>query len=97
MTIQRSQTVTLQVSDDIPSLTVSGPTTVVEGASTVGGLWSQTIGADQPGAVTKVVVGGVEYNLGTAINTGNGTLTVNTDGTWVFAASNNLNNDLNPR
>lgn len=88
-------TVNVSVSDDVPTLAVSGPTTVVEGAS-VNGTWSQTIGADQPGATTVVVFGGNTYALGTPINTSNGTLTVLANGTWSFVANNNLDNDLNP-
>ncbi|WP_218017126.1 hypothetical protein, partial [Sphingobium herbicidovorans] len=49
-----SVAVTLSVSDDIPSLSVDGQTSVVEGA-TASGTWSQTIGADQPGATTVVL------------------------------------------
>ncbi|MBK9002451.1 MAG: tandem-95 repeat protein [Sphingomonadales bacterium] len=88
-------TVNVTVSDDVPTLSVSGATTVVEGASATG-TWSQTIGADQPGASTVVDFGGTSYALGTAINTGNGTLTVLANGNWSFVANNNLDNDLNP-
>jgi VCBS repeat-containing protein len=96
-----SQTVTLQVSDDVPTLAVSGPTTIVEGTSTIGGTWTQTIGADQPGAVTKVIVGGTEYDLDASITvtsgaTTLGTLTVSAGGTWVFSANSGLDNSLNP-
>src|SRR3546814_15892876 len=53
-------TVNLTVSDDVPTLTVDGQTSVVEGA-TATGTWSQVIGADQPGASTVVVVGANSY------------------------------------
>ncbi len=86
---------TITFDDDAPTLSVSGATTVVEGASATG-TWSQTIGADQPGASTVVDFGGTSYALGTAINTGNGTLTVLANGNWSFVANNNLDNDLNP-
>jgi VCBS repeat-containing protein len=89
-------TLTITFDDDAPTLSVSGPTTVVEGNSTVGGTWSQAIGADLEGAVTVVNFGGTNYTIGTPINTGNGTLTVNANGTWVFTALNNLDNDPNP-
>ena len=86
-------TVNVAVSDDIPSLDIAGPTTVVEGAS-INGSWSQTIGADQPGHVTDVVVNGSTYALGAAIDTGKGMLTVNGDFTWTFVAAHNLNNSV---
>ncbi|WP_081570420.1 beta strand repeat-containing protein [Sphingobium herbicidovorans] len=90
-----SVAVTLSVSDDIPSLSVDGQTSVVEGA-TASGTWSQTIGADQPGATTVVLMGANSYAIGAPIDTGLGTLTVNVNGTWSFVSNNNLNNALNP-
>ena len=44
-----SGTVSVSVSDDVPTINVLGDTSVVEGA-TANGTWSQSIGADQPGA-----------------------------------------------
>jgi len=83
---------TLNFLDDGPALSVSNtPTSVVEGQS-INGNWSQTAGADSAGAVTKVVVGGTDYDLNTNIPTGLGTLRVNSNGTWTFTASNNVNN-----
>jgi VCBS repeat-containing protein len=81
------------VSDDVPLVTVDGPTTVVEGQS-ANGTWSQTIGADQPGNTTKVFVTGdaTAYAVGAPITVGTlGTLTVNANNTWVFTANNNIN------
>ena len=80
------------VQDDAPLLSVFGPETVAEGG-TVTGSWSQTIGADQPGAI-QVVVNGSTYDLDSPINTGKGTLTVNSDFTWTFVAAHNLNNSV---
>ena len=85
-------TVSVSVSDDVPTLSVSGDTTVVEG-STATGTWTQSVGADSPGT-TVAVFNGTEYALGTAINTGKGTLTVNSNGTWSFVSNNNLNNSV---
>ena len=86
-------TVNVAVSDDVPTLDVTGPTSVVEGAS-VNGTWSQVVGADQPGNVTQVVFNGTTYALGTPIDTGKGTLTVNANGTWTFAAVGNLDQNV---
>ncbi|WP_240334263.1 DUF5801 repeats-in-toxin domain-containing protein, partial [Sphingobium estronivorans] len=88
-------TVNLSVSDDVPSLTLDGPTSVVEGM-TATGSWSEVIGADQPGASTEVLFGGNSYAVGAAIDTGLGILTVKADNSWTFVANNNLNNSLNP-
>ena len=89
-----SQSVTLQVSDDLPTVTISGPTTVVEGASTAGGTWARSFNADQPGGSIKVIVDGTEYDLGTTITTAKGSLVVNANGTWTFTAANNLDQDV---
>ncbi|WP_197707326.1 VCBS domain-containing protein [Sphingobium sp. LB126] len=88
-------TVNLSVSDDVPSLTLDGAVTVVEG-QTATGTWSEVIGADQPGATTQVLFGGNSYAIGAAIDTGLGTLTVKADHSWTFVANGNLNNNLNP-
>jgi len=78
--------------DDVPSVDVAGATTVVEGA-TANGTWTEVIGADTPGT-TVVVFNGTEYALGSAIDTGKGTLTVNANGTWSFQANNNIDNTI---
>ena len=88
-----SDTLVVRIVDDAPILTVEGDTSVVEGA-TATGTWSQTVGADQPGDVTQVIFNGTPYALGTAINTGKGTLTVNADGSWTFVAAKNLDNGV---
>ncbi|WP_338424246.1 beta strand repeat-containing protein [Sphingopyxis kveilinensis] len=87
--------------DDLPALTVSDiPTSVVEGA-TVGGSWTLDAGAD---GVASVLV---EFGSGSAtlaltpgssvsIAQPTGTLTVNSDGSFSFAAVNNQNNAANP-
>ncbi len=78
--------------DDIPAvdITDSDPTTVVEG-NTINGTWTSTAGADQP-ATYKVIVGGVQYDIDTAITVEVGgqtlgTLTVAGDGTWQFVSN----------
>ena len=85
-------TVGVSVSDDVPTLSVLGDTAVVEG-QTANGTWTESVGADSPGT-TVVVFNGTEYALGSAINTGKGTLTVNANGTWSFASNNNLDNSV---
>ena len=90
-----SAQVNVSVSDDVPTLSVSGDTSVTEG-QTATGTWSEGVGADQPGT-TVVVFNGTEHALGSAINTGVGTLTVLANGTWSFVSNNNLDNDLNPQ
>jgi len=85
-------TVSLSVSDDVPTIAVIGDTSVVEG-QTATGTWSESVGADSPGT-TVAVFNGTEYALGTAINTGKGTLTVNANGTWSFTANSNLDNSV---
>jgi VCBS repeat-containing protein len=78
--------------DDAPSLQVTGgDTSVSEGQSITNGTWTSASGADAP-ATTKVVIGVTEYSLNTGIDTGKGTLTVNSNGTWTFAAAPNQSN-----
>jgi large repetitive protein len=93
--VSPSASIDVTVQDDAPIAAVDGDTTVIEGA-TATGTWSQTIGADQPGASTVVVVGANSYAIGTPINTGLGTLTVNSNGTWALVSNNNLNNASDP-
>ncbi|WP_260483269.1 VCBS domain-containing protein [Sphingomicrobium flavum] len=85
-------TVSLFVSDDVPTADVTGDVTVIEG-QTASGSWNVSMGADQPGSVV-VIFGGAEYAIDEAIATGNGTLTVNADGTWDFVADDNLDNNV---
>ncbi|WKE65129.1 retention module-containing protein [Gallaecimonas kandeliae] len=79
----------IQIVDDAPSIQVSGPSDVAEQQS-ITGAWSLEAGAD--GAQVQVIFNGHAYALGTAIDTGYGTLTVNADGTWSFQAANSLDN-----
>ncbi|PSJ36150.1 hypothetical protein C7I36_16965, partial [Zobellella taiwanensis] len=81
---EASGSVSLSVSDDVPSVSVAGPATVVEGER-ITGSWSLVAGAD--GASTQVLFDGQAYDLDDAIDTGKGTLTVKGDGTWVFVAA----------
>ncbi|WP_181256439.1 hypothetical protein, partial [Zobellella taiwanensis] len=75
---EASGSVSLSVSDDVPSVSVAGPATVVEGER-INGSWSLVAGAD--GASTQVLFDGQAYDLDEAIDTGKGTLTVKGDGT----------------
>jgi hypothetical protein len=88
---QSQANVAVKVIDAVPTVTVAGATTIVEGSTTPAtGTWHETIPADITGATTTVIVGGYEYNLGTdiAVTDGHnhdlGTLNVKTDGTWSF-------------
>jgi len=82
----------LNFEDDAPSLDITGgDTSVIEGQSITNGTWTSASGADAP-ATTKVVIGVTEYNIDSAIDTGKGTLTVNSNGTWTFAAAPNQSN-----
>lgn len=87
--------------DDLPTLNVSdAPTSVVEGA-TANGTWTLDAGAD---GVTSI---NVSFGSGSAtlslapgssvsITQPTGTLTVNANGTFSFAAAGNQNNAANP-
>jgi len=85
--------VQISVTDDVPTVTAAAAAASVVEGQTLAGTWSQVLGADAAGSVTKVVVGGTEYDLGTAITVaGLGTLTVAANGSWSFAALSNLDN-----
>ncbi|WP_447932829.1 beta strand repeat-containing protein [Sphingopyxis fribergensis] len=87
--------------DDLPTLNISDtPTTVVEGA-TANGTWTLDRGADGVSSVT-VTFGSGSATLSLApgssvsITQPTGTLTVNANGTFSFAAAGNQNNAANP-
>lgn len=90
-TLDIAQALTFE--DDGPSIDITaGATTVVEGQSINNGAWASDAGED--GGVVKVRFNGTDYNLDEAINTGKGTLTVNSNGTWTFTAANDLDQDV---
>ncbi len=76
------------IEDDKPVVDVIGGTSVA-GGETLSGTWTHDYNADGAGSL-KVIFNGTEYNVGDAIDTGNGTLTVKADGTWTFKAGTNL-------
>ncbi|WP_341503022.1 retention module-containing protein [Gallaecimonas sp. GXIMD4217] len=76
----------IEIVDDLPGVTLSGPTMAIEGGATVAGTWSLNEGAD--GAGTLVWYDGSSYGLGEAIDTGSGILTVLANGTWTFEPGN---------
>jgi len=83
-----SQDITVVVYDDGPSVMITGgEDSVTEGYTVTDGTWEYTPGAD--GASVAITVDGVlgTYALNAPIDTGKGTLTVNDDGTWTFAAA----------
>ena len=82
----------VKIVDDIPTVSIAGTSNTVAEDGIVNGTWSQTIGADQNGASTVVVIGANTYALGSPIAVTGGTLTVNANGTWSFAAGHNVNN-----
>ena len=78
-------TVNLQVSDDVPDMTVSGTDTVAEdAASPINGTWDNASAGADGAASTVVKVGSDAYALDTDINLAQGTLRVNADGSWTF-------------
>ncbi|WP_199825241.1 hypothetical protein, partial [Halomonas sp. G11] len=82
-------TVNMTVNDAQPENSLSGPAEATEGGDVIDGTWTQDVGADGAGS-TAVEFGGESYALGEAIDTGSGTLTVNSDGTWTFAGGTNV-------
>ncbi|MHA4838946.1 beta strand repeat-containing protein [Sphingopyxis sp. MSC1_008] len=87
--------------DDLPTLNISDmPTTIVEGA-TANGTWTLDRGADGVNSV-NVSFGAGSATLSLApgssvsITQPTGTLTVNANGTFSFAAAGNQNNAANP-
>ncbi|MGE5471159.1 MAG: retention module-containing protein [Bacteroidota bacterium] len=83
----------ITVVDDVPSIAFTGgDTSVVEGGTVSDGTWTSSSGADTPAPI-KVVFNGTDYDLGQAIDTGKGTLTVAADNTWTFVAANGLDQD----
>ncbi|KOF14089.1 hypothetical protein AC244_28875 [Ensifer adhaerens] len=101
---QAEGTVTVSVSDDVPSVTIGGsvsddmpPTDSVVEGQTLNGTWTLSAGADGVGTV-NVTVGNMTQPLAltagqsVAFTLAEGTLTVNADKTWSFAANSNLSN-----
>ncbi|MFC2991626.1 retention module-containing protein, partial [Halomonas tibetensis] len=85
-----NDTLTIDIVDDVPSMTVSGVGSVVEGGTAVTGTWDNAnYGADGAASV-KVLIGTNEYALGTNINVTEGTLNVANDGTWSFTPADAL-------
>jgi VCBS repeat-containing protein len=98
---QSSGSFGVTIVDDLPTLNVSdAPTTVVEGA-TANGTWTLDRGADGVSSV-NVSFGSGSATLSLApgssvsITQPTGTLTVNANGTFSFAAAGNQNNAANP-
>ena len=87
--------VNVSVVDDVPTVEVLGDTSVAEDAVTpAGGTWSSDMGADDVGTETKVLVGTTEYDLDTDITLAEGTLRVNSNNTWTFDPSTNLDHTV---
>lgn len=87
----------ITVDDDMPVVSLQGPSFVHEDGADIMGDWSVQMGADQPGTI-KVFVNNSAYDLNqaiTVIEAGQdlGTLTVNSGGKWIFNPNLNLDND----
>ncbi|KGE03119.1 retention module-containing protein [Pseudohaliea rubra] len=79
-----SATLTVGVEDDVPTMTVDGTSSVVEGSAAINGTWdNDNYGADGAASV-KVLIGSDEYDLAEDIALAEGTLNVASDGTWSF-------------
>ncbi|MHC3401473.1 retention module-containing protein [Aeromonas veronii] len=102
--------VTVNVVDDMPTLTISDPdgasldgtTAVVETAANISGGWDLVKGADGVMSVTVSVDGQASQALSLAdsantvtFNTASGTLTVKADGSWTFDPK-PVDNDTDP-
>jgi len=87
---QATARLALDIDDDTPVNRIDTPSTVEE-SDTVTGTWSQSGGADGV-ADTAVKLPGdpTDYPLGSPIDTGNGVLTVNPNGTWSFTANDDV-------
>ncbi|WP_442487637.1 Ig-like domain-containing protein [Halomonas litopenaei] len=80
----------IDIDDDTPTNSVDTPDTVAAG-DVVTGTWTQQGGADGVAdTVVKLPGDNTEYPLGTAIDTGVGTLVVKPDGTWRFEADDDV-------
>jgi|GEM_PF-1699189 len=85
-------TVTFNIVDTVPEIDIlpavpdATPTTdSINEGGTLNGTWTKAEGADVPTNVV-VIFNAVEYALGVGIPAGDGTLTVNGDGTWTFVS-----------
>ncbi|PSS60409.1 hypothetical protein C6558_32680, partial [Ensifer sp. NM-2] len=93
-----SATLQIDIIDDVPVIGITDPAapSVVEG-QTLAGSWTLSAGADGVGTV-DVTAGNTTQTLtltagqSVAFALAEGTLTVNADNTWTFAAASNLNN-----
>ncbi|MEQ5854262.1 Ig-like domain-containing protein [Halomonas sp. EF61] len=80
----------IDIDDDTPTNSVYTPDSVAAG-DVVTGTWSQQGGADGVAdTVVKLPGDNTQYPLGTAIDTGVGTLVVKPNGTWRFEADDDV-------
>ncbi|WP_406664593.1 retention module-containing protein [Gallaecimonas sp. GXIMD1310] len=94
----------ISIVDDVPSISVSASANSVTEGEALSGVWSHGYGADGPGQITVSWQFGsgasTDYQLGSDFSYGNafsvdgGVLTINSDGTWSFAADDNQANNL---
>ncbi|MBY5982993.1 tandem-95 repeat protein [Halomonas sp. DP5Y7-2] len=84
---QSSARLAIDVDDDSPMNRIDAPDGVQPG-DVVTGTWAESGGADGiRSSVVRLPGDSTEYPLGSNIETGAGTLIVNTDGTWKFTAN----------
>ncbi|MBY6029004.1 tandem-95 repeat protein [Halomonas sp. DP8Y7-1] len=84
---QSSARLAIDVDDDSPMNRIDAPDSVQPG-DVVTGTWAESAGADGiRSSVVRLPGDSTEYSLGSNIETGAGTLIVNTDGTWKFTAN----------
>ncbi|MBY5926922.1 MULTISPECIES: Ig-like domain-containing protein, partial [unclassified Halomonas] len=77
----------IDINDDSPLASIVTPDSVRQGDS-ITSQWTWDGGADgHQRTVIKVAGDDTEYSLNSAIDTGQGTLTVSTDGSWTFVAN----------